>query len=76
MSEFFYLSTFLGCVLGILHAVHILRHHSALPGTEAMATQINRALWAVVLWTIFGAYLVVFWLLGFVLRPFLRRGRA
>jgi hypothetical protein len=65
MDEFLWLGTFFGAVFGVLHAVHVYRRRveedAAGPGRAAYF-----ALWAVVLWTLFGAYLLAFWIIGAV----------
>jgi hypothetical protein len=65
MDEFLWLGTFFGAVFGVLHAVHVYRRRveedAAGPGRAAYF-----ALWAVALWTIFGAYLLAFWIIGAV----------
>ena len=74
MSEFILFATLAGFICGVLHAAHILLRHHQLPGGSAYGPLVYRALWAVLLWTAFGAYLIVFWILGFVLRLLIRRG--
>ena len=63
MSEFLWAGVVLGAVLGVIHAVQVYRQRiadeGASPGRAAYF-----ALWAVTLWTIFGAYLLAFWIIG------------
>ena len=61
MSILLWTGTVLGAVIGVIHAIHICREKvmANSPGGAVYA-----ALWAVVLWTLFGAYLLVFWIVG------------
>lgn len=65
MSEFLWAGAVLGAVLGVIHAVQAYRQRvvdeGASPGRAAYF-----ALWAVTLWTLFGAYLLAFWIIGAV----------
>ena len=69
VSYFLTVGIFAGLAVGLLHSFQILGHHRHLPGKAGMAFIFYRAIWAVLLWTLFGAYLLFFWLLGLVLRP-------
>ena len=66
-----WIGTILGVLAGLTHAIDIHRMQTARqePGGTAMA--LYRGLWAVVLWTLFGGYLLVLWIIGLVLRPLL-----
>lgn len=63
MNEFLWLGTSLGAGFGVLHAVQVYRGK-----VEEEGASIGRAgyfaLWTVALWTLFGAYLLVFWIVG------------
>ena len=67
MTYYFWMATALGFAVGTLHACHIFSLQSALPGSDAKASAFHRALWAIVLWTLFGSYLVTLWIVGLVL---------
>ena len=66
-----WVGTVLGALAGVAHAIDIYRTQRArpAPGGEGMA--LYRGLWAVVLWTLFGGYFLVLWIIGLVLRPLL-----
>ncbi len=66
-----WVGTVLGTVAGIAHAIDIYRKQRARleSGGEGMA--FYRGLWAVALWTLFGGYFLVLWIIGLVLRPLL-----
>lgn len=62
--------TVLGAAVGLVHAVHLWR--SAKREGDASALTLYRGVWAIALWTLFGSYLLVLWLIGavaFVLSP-------
>ena len=70
MDQFLWLGTALGAVLGVLHAVHLYRQRAARvltggPGRQK-AESLYYGLWAFALWTVFGAYVLGFWILGSV----------
>ncbi len=68
MDLFLWIGSALGAVLGVLHGVHLYRLKAA--RASAGATGDGRAmglyygLWAFVLWTLFGSYVLAFWILG------------
>ena len=76
MGTFFWFATGLGFIAGLAHAVNILATQWRLPGADAKAMAMYRAAWAVVLWTLFGSYLVALWIVGLVLKPLIGRNRA
>lgn len=55
----------LGAVFGLLHAISLFRHRIG-SGRAGPVAALYYALWTVGLWTLFGAYLLVFWILGAV----------
>jgi hypothetical protein len=70
MAQFLWLGSALGAVLGVLHGVHLYRQQAARvltggPGRRK-AEGLYQGLWAFVLWTVFGAYVLAFWILGSV----------
>jgi len=73
MVEFLWIGSALGAVVGVLHGIYLYRQQSA--GAPANDSTGNRAaglyygLWAFVLWTLFGAYVLAFWILGAVAWP-------
>lgn len=64
----FWIGSILGLCAGIGHAVYILSSPSGPAGGAASPMAWYRAVWACVLWTVFGAYLSVLWLVGAGLR--------
>ncbi len=69
----FWLGTALGFAVGAIHAGYIISTQFSLPGPNATALALYRALWALALWTVFGSYLLVLWISGFVLRALFDR---
>jgi len=65
MQEFLWAGTFLGAVFGLTHAVHIYRQQMTYRGAGPGGA-LYFALWTFALWTLFGAYLLVFWIIGAV----------
>jgi hypothetical protein len=63
MDQFLLLGTVLGAVLGALHAPLVFRQR-IVDGGLSPAGAAYFALWAFALWTLFGAYLLAFWLIG------------
>ena len=76
MTFLFWLGTVLGFLAGVAHAAYILTTQSSLPEASAGARAVYRAIWAVVLWTLFGGYLLFCWILGLLLKPLVRRASA
>ena len=63
MDSFLLLGTGLGVLCGLFHAGQIYRTRLAdAPGQSGSA--LIYALWALVLWTVFGSYLLAFWIVG------------
>ncbi len=61
----------LGVVAGLAHAVGIERARSAAGLSDSGAWRLWRGLWVLALWSLFGGYLLLLWLVGLVLRPVL-----
>ena len=66
-----WIGTILGVLAGLTHAIDIYRTQTARPEPGGTAMALYRGIWAVVLWTLFGGYLLVLWIIGLVLRPLL-----
>lgn len=62
MTAFLWVGTSLGAIFGLLHGVCVARQQFAATGNHARALWF--ALWTAMLWTLFGAYLLAFWLVG------------
>ena len=76
MAEFLWLGSALGAVLGLSHGVYLYRQMAARTPNERAASgkaqALYYALWTFVLWTVFGAYALAFWLLGVLAYPVVR----
>lgn len=76
MSEFLLLGSALGGIIGIAHAVSVFRQIAARNATGCgpcgVLLALCYALWTVALWTIFGAYVLAFWILGVIGYPIVR----
>ena len=64
----FWLGTALGFAVGLLHAIQIVATGSKDTSPDRRFARLYGAFWAIGLWTLFGAYLLILWLLAFVLR--------
>ncbi len=65
MSEYLWAGTVLGTVFGAIHAVQAYRQRVADEGASS-GRAAYFALWTITLWTLFGAYLLTFWIIGAV----------
>ncbi len=65
MSDFLWVGTVLGAVLGLLHMLHTFATRLGRPGLSPVKT-LWQGSWTWALWTLFGAYVLAFWLLGLV----------
>lgn len=68
MASFLLISSACGAALGLLHALYLYRQ-IAVRGQTKGVTGVNLrglhyGIWTVALWTIFGSYIVVLWLIG------------
>lgn len=63
MDEFFFLGTAVGAIFGVLHAPMVYRNRIADQGGSPQKAGYF-AVWAVLLWTLFGAYVLALWLMG------------
>lgn len=64
MSVLLWIGSLLGAVVGLAHAVYLWRVTAKDFGGRGMA--VYRGLWAVALWTLFGTYVLVLWIVGVV----------
>lgn len=61
MTAFLWTGTLLGAIVGALHALYLYRR---IADRRGPAGALVYGLWAVALWTLFGAYVLAFWCLG------------
>lgn len=61
MGTFLQIGVVLGAVVGLIHALHLFRERRVVAGTGAA---LWFAVWTVALWTLFGAYVLAFWIIG------------
>ena len=71
LTIFMWAGAVLGFAAGLIHAVQILLTQPSLPGRNSKAMACYRALWAIALWTLFGGYLLLMWIVAVILRPVL-----
>jgi len=76
MGIFLWIGSALGAAVGLLHGVYLYRQlvarAPANDPTGRRAVGAYYGLWAILLWTIFGAYVLAFWILGAVAWPVAR----
>ena len=65
MSEFLLVGSAIGAAIGLVHATILFTQRTA--DGQSAAASIYSAGWALILWTVFGAYVLLFWLLGAIL---------
>jgi hypothetical protein len=58
---FLWIGAALGAVVGVIHGLWVFRRQSASGGPVGA---LYFALWTLVLWIVFGAYVLAFWILG------------
>ncbi len=63
MDDFLFVGTLLGALCGALHAPLVYRNRRR-DERASPARAGYFALWAFALWTLFGAYLLLFWVIG------------
>ena len=69
MHDFILFGTAIGLVIGLMHTAYLTKVVSAGGNTTATPrwiSTLNFACWAMLLWLLMGAYVVGFWLIGFV----------
>ncbi len=70
MDYFLWIGSTLGAVLGLLHGIYLYRQQAsravASGLTGSRATGLYYGLWTFALWTLFGSYVLAFWILGSV----------
>lgn len=54
----------MGAAVGLAHAIYLWR--VSVQGAEGRSAAIYRGVWAVGLWTLFGTYVLVLWVVGVV----------
>jgi hypothetical protein len=68
MGTFLWIGSALGAAVGLLHGIYLYRQQVAWALANepysSKATGIYYGLWAILLWTVFGAYVLAFWMLG------------
>jgi len=64
MISFLWIGTVLGAFAGLFHGVQVCRQQIAATGSRAAGLYYGA--WAIALWTLFGAYILAFWILGAV----------
>jgi len=57
MGTFLLIGSCFGAIVGLLHGFHLFHRQGGPQG-------LYNAAWAVVLWTLLGAYVLAFWILG------------
>ena len=63
MIEFLWTGTAAGAAIGLLHMLYTLATRLGRPGLNPLKT-VWQGLWTWALWTLFGAYVLAFWILG------------
>lgn len=63
MVSFLLVGTLLGAAIGLVHAFHIYGRRKV-EGGAGSGEAAWFALWAFGLWTLFGAYVLAFWVVG------------
>ncbi|MEW2915338.1 hypothetical protein [Leisingera sp. JC11] len=66
MSTYLLVGTAMGAIVGFLHMLNILQARLGRPGLAPFKT-VWQGIWTWILWTLFGAYVLTFWILGAVL---------
>jgi hypothetical protein len=70
MDIFLWIGSALGAVLGLLHGLYLYRRQTARVFVSGKSgrriTGLYYGLWTFALWTLFGSYILAFWILGSV----------
>jgi len=64
MDAFLWIGSALGAAFGLVHGLYLYRQQAALSSAGGKAKGLYYGLWAFALWTVFGAYVLAFWILG------------
>ncbi len=76
MSLLLWVGTISGAAIGLAHAIYLWR--VSMQEANSRSTAIYRGVWAIGLWTLFGTYVLVLWIVGVIaygLAGFLRARR-
>ena len=65
MIDFLWAGTVVGAVVGFLHMLYTFATRLRRPGLDPLKT-FWHGIWTWVLWTLFGAYVLAFWIVGVV----------
>jgi hypothetical protein len=65
MMEFLWTGVVVGAVMGLLHMLHTFASRLGRPGLGSLKT-FWQGVWTWGLWTVFGAYVLTFWILGLI----------
>lgn len=70
MGYFFWIGSAVGAVLGLLHGIYLYRQQTARASARSIADSraagLYYGVWAFLLWTLFGSYVLAFWIVGVV----------
>ena len=68
MANFLWIGSALGAGLGLLHGIYLYRQQTARAlassTTSSRAIGLYYGIWAFALWTLLGAYVLAFWIVG------------
>lgn len=65
MTEFLWTGTVVGAVIGLLHMLHTFATQLGRPGLHPLKT-LWQGVWTWGVWTLFGAYVLAFWIVGLI----------
>lgn len=65
MESFLWVGSSIGAVIGLIHGVCLFKNISTRTSASKVSVRsVYYALWTFILWTIFGSYVLFFWLVG------------
>ena len=64
MSVLLWIGSILGAAAGLAHSIYLWRQST--PETEGRGAAFYRGVWAIGLWTLFGTYVLVLWIVGVI----------
>jgi hypothetical protein len=67
MSDFLFVGTLLGLIIGLFHAGYLSRPVASEATSATRHSALSFALWTCGLWILMGAYVLGFWLIAVVL---------